>query len=142
MGSKSNSNQSTTYNTTTNYEYNQLDGGAIEESFDFADKASDRVFDYAELNTREAFGFGNDAINMVENLTENAFDIIDTAYSRANQNTENSIGQMSNLVKNTQTQGATDLIEANQKTTLYMMGGVAVIFIVLLLVVMFSGKRK
>ncbi|MDG3088110.1 hypothetical protein P7F88_19335 [Vibrio hannami] len=132
MGSKSNSNQSTTYNTTTSYEYNQLDGGAIEASFDFAEHATDRVFDYAELNTRESFDFA-------ETLAEGAFSAIDDAYSRANQATSSSISQMSDLVKSTQTQGATDLIAANQKTTLYMMAGMAVMIIMIAVI---SRGRK
>jgi len=131
MGSKSNSSQSTVYNTSTQYEYNTLDGGAIEEAFDFAKE-----------NSKSAFDFGGEAFDFAEYVSERAFDAVGDTYSTALTAQNAQLGQMSNLVKSTQTQGATDLIDANQEIMKTMFMAISIIVIAIILVAAFAGKKR
>ncbi|MGY5707390.1 hypothetical protein ACXHPE_03985 [Vibrio cincinnatiensis] len=125
--SSSKSKQSTTYNTTTNYEVNTLDGGAIESSFDFAKQQS-----------ADAFDFGSEALNTVDNVSAYAFDSIDSTVDKALASNNKTLATMSDLVKTTQTQGATELINANKDTmkTMYVTIGVVIVvmFVMMLLI--------
>lgn len=120
MGSRSNSTQQTNYETNTSYEYNMLDGGAIEGAFDFAAGVS-----------KDAFTFGGEAFDSIDNAVNGAME-----YSNAQLNT------MSNLVKSTQTQGATELINANKETTETMFKAVAGLMVFIVLMVLVMGMRK
>jgi len=142
MGSKSSSNQSTTYNTSTNYTYNQLDGGAIDKAFDFANKQSSSAFgfgehalDAVEANNREAFNFG-------EYVAGEAFDSVDNALTESLNHSSRQLDQMSALVKSTQTQGATELINANKETAKVMYITIGVVMVLMILMMLFAGRKR
>ncbi len=124
MGSKSSSKQNTTYNTNTNYTYNQLDGGAIESAFDFATSQSEN-----------AFGFG-------EFVAGEAFDSIDHALTSSLNHSSQQLDQMSELVKTTQTQGATELINANKETAKVMYISIAVVVVMMLFMMLLAGRKR
>jgi hypothetical protein len=106
---------------------NTLDGGAIESSFDFAKQQSAYAFD-----------FGSEALNTVDNVSAYAFDSIDSTVDKALASNNKTLATMSDLVKTTQTQGATELINANKDTmkTMYVTIGVVIVvmFVMMLLI--------
>ncbi len=142
MGSKSSSKQNTTYNTNTNYTYNQLDGGAIKGAFGFGNNALDAI----AANSKEAFGFGenvtNEAFGFGEYVAGEAFDSIDHALTSSLNHSSQQLDQMSALVKSTQTQGATELINANKETAKVMYITIGVVVVMLVVVMMFTGRKS
>lgn len=147
--SSSSSNQQSTYNTSTSYEYNTLDGGAIKEAFDFASDQS-----------RWAFDFGNNTVTGMENVTSDAlssmeaalgmsfmwangiageaFDSIDNMAANHNEQ----INGMANLAKSIQTQGATELINATASQNKTMYTTIAVVIIAFLILLFVSSRSK
>lgn len=160
MGSKSSSNQSTTYNTSTQYTYNQLDGGAINSAFNFANKHSDRALKttdnavnrmYSAVSSAlssndktvsQAFSFGEDALDYSRMVTGEAFDSVSNTFEQALNHSSNQLDQMSDLVKSTQTQGATELINANKETAKVMYITIGVVLVMLLLMIMLAGRKR
>lgn len=135
MGSKSSSNQSTTYNTSTNYTYNKLDGGAINSAFNFANKNSDRAFSSVDNSVNKAFDFSR-------MVAGEAFDSVGDTFEQALNHSSRQLDQMSDLVKSTQTQGATELINANKETAKVMYITIGVVLVVLLLMIILAGRKR
>lgn len=142
MGSKSSSNQSTTYNTSTNYTYNKLDGGAINSAFNFANKNSDRAFSSVDNSVNKAFAFGEEAFDFSRMVAGEAFDSVGDTFEQALNHSSRQLDQMSDLVKSTQTQGATELINANKETAKVMYITIGVVLVVLLLMIILAGRKR
>lgn len=142
MGSKSRSSQKTTYNTETNYSYQMLDGGAIHGAFNFANTHSDRAFDSTDNAVNKAFGFGGEAFEFGEYVAGEAFDSIGQTFDKALTHSAAQMDQMSDLVKSTQTQGATELINANKETAKVMYITVAVVLLAVLLMIFIAGRKR
>ncbi len=159
MGSKSN--QSSTYNTETNYNYDQsvhdhssydssyTDSSSVYDSSDhsFTDNSDHSYNDNSVYNSldggaiNDAFNFGNniagEAFDSINQLTEGAFGMmgkfVDSFTTQSTQNSQ----ALTSLAKSNSTGGATDLIQAgvSQNNTMAIAGvaGVVVMFLMVLL---------
>ena len=163
--SRTKSSQSTNNHYNTNYTYNTLDGGAIKSAFGFGERVSEEAFDSVDIATKSitdvakgAVISSNRAVDAVGKISSEAFDSFDVLAQRSMsslavqnnhaltslsalqsenaRNNQKTLESMSGLVKSVQTQGATELIKANQTTTI-----VIVIALVIGVAVLWRSKK-